>query len=1174
MTSAVDDLPDLGPRFVPRRRLARGGQAEVFEADDEEREVRCAVKLLAAELPDEHVERFRREVELAESLGSHPGIVAVYAAGITPEQRPFCAMDLVLGETLDDQIDEGRATVRGGLLALLDASYALAHAHARGVIHRDVKPANILLDAEGRGRLTDFGISKALGMEGLTQTGQSLGSPCYMAPEQVSDSKRVDERTDVYGLGACLYQLLTRYRPFEGGSVMEILRAVVEEDVVPPAEREPEVDPELAELCLRCLAKDPDRRPATAESFAAALRAWLTAHPAPLPRDERYGKRVAGKYTLLERLGKGGFGAVYRARQEVDGREIAIKLLHPRWAESPEARQRFLREVVAAQSFVHKHAVQVRDYGSEEDGTLYLTMDLAPGETLRTLLRREGRLQPAEVLALARQVLDALVEAQEAGVVHRDLKPENLMVDSGEGGLQVRILDFGIAKAIDEVRDRGQGITKTGTALGTLRYMSPEQAAGDPVDGRSDLFALSTVLYECLAGRPPLQASTAQRFLWKLATAEPPPLGPQCPTAPRQLLVAIEQNLAKDRDQRHPDAKAYRQALSGLTLAPSAPRTVESPRPAPPQITPSGRVVRPEPRPSGEKPLDVLLGGDPRPPLPWPLFVAVPLVVLALLVAIDPLGWRAGPSEPLPTGDLELTLLSPSEGSSGSPLEVAGRVRGASELSVKLDQRDVAGELLQGVATGFRFTVEVPEGVHTLEVTASSQAGSETISRTVNGPSEQAPRVMLTVISPQEGAWVTTPEVEVRGQLVPPISGTVRVAGRSVEVGGDGRFVVAVRLDPGVNAVKLEVTPDGAVPLEREWTLTLNYDPTPPEIEFDDPQQGLVTPASRVLFRGRVRNTAAMWIDDQEVTLKRGEFSTSRDLELGDNLFAVRLASDEGAELTLTRVVKRIPDQVEPPPWTPEGVVERAGIGYVHEKTGYQLVYVPPLGFDMGRNHTADQAPRRRVRLPRALFVGKYEVTWGQYRAFCAATGRELPSTRIALDSAGRFQPSDQHPVYNVSWEDAQAYAGWSGLRLLSEAEWEAVAGGVRNYDYPWGPELPPPGTVVANTAPGSAGWSFVHDDGYPFPTRVGTFPAGASLPYGLFDVSGNVHEWVFDRYAHGYDPQDTRNPSGPATGNLRVYRGGSWQDSLRECDVHTRRAAEPTFRHDHLGFRLCVTGQ
>ncbi|MCA8921282.1 MAG: protein kinase [Planctomycetes bacterium] len=1172
MTSADDDLPDLGPRFELRRRLARGGQAEVFEAEDRERDQRCAVKLLAGELPEEHLERFRREVELAEALGGHPGIVAIYAAGLSPEGRPYCAMELVLGETFDDQIDEGRATLRGGVQALIDVSHALTHAHGRGVIHRDVKPANVLLDAEGRARLTDFGVSKALGNEGLTQTGQALGSPCYMAPEQVSDSKRVDARTDVYGLGACLYQLLTRYRPFERPSVMEVLRAVVEEDVIPPAERDPEADPELSALCLRALAKDPDRRPQTVEAFAGELRAWLEAHPPALPKDERYGQTLAGKYTLLERLGRGGFGAVYRARQEVDGREVAIKLLHPRWAGTPEARRRFLREVAAAQAFVHKSAVQVRDYGSEEDGTLYLTMDLAPGETLRALLRREGRLAPADVLALARQVLDALVEAQAAGIVHRDLKPENLMVAGSPSGPQVRILDFGIAKAIDEVRGGAEeGITKTGTALGTLRYMSPEQAAGDPVDGRSDLYALSTVLYECLAGRPPLEASTAQGYLWKLATAEPPPLGPLCPTAPRQLLVAIEQNLAKAREQRHPDARAFRQALSGLTLTPSATRS-EGASPAP-QVTASGSLVRPESKPAEGNPLDVLLGGDPRPAPPWPLFVAIPLVLLALLVALDPLGWRAAAPPPLPTGALELTLLGPAEGSVGSPLEVTGRVRGAAVLRVLLDGREVAGELLQGVPTGFRFSVEVPSGAHSLEVVAESDAGRETISRAVEGIPAPEARVTLTIVSPQEGAWVAQPEVEVRGQLVPPLPGQVQLGELSQEVGEDGAFKARVPLAEGLNQIPIRVHPSGGAPLEQRWTLTVHYDPTPPEIEFEDPPVGLTTPASRVLFRGQVRNATSLWIDGEAVALKRGAFDTSRPLALGDNVFELRLADDTGGELRLSRVVKRIPDIEEPPPWTPEGMTQRGG-SFFNAKDGYELVYVPPTGFDMGRNHTADQAPRRRVRLPRPLFVGKYEVTWGQYRAFCAATGRAEPSPRITLDSARSFEPSPQHPVYNVSHEDARAYAAWAGLRLLTEAEWEAVAGGVRNYVYPWGPELPDPGVVVANTAPTGAGWAVVHDDGYPFPTPVGSFPAGASLPYGLYDMAGNVHEWVADRYAEGYDPKDLNDPQGPQTGGLRVFRGGSWQDPLRECDLHTRRAAEPTFKHDHLGFRLCVSGR
>ncbi|MEZ6186355.1 MAG: SUMF1/EgtB/PvdO family nonheme iron enzyme [Planctomycetota bacterium] len=502
-----------------------------------------------------------------------------------------------------------------------------------------------------------------------------------------------------------------------------------------------------------------------------------------------------------------------------------------------------------------------------------------------------------------------------------------------------------------------------------------------------------------------------------------------------------------------------------------------------------------------------------------------------------------------------------------------GRVRGARTLAVELDGREVAGELLEGVGTAFRFSVVIPAGEHTLEVVADSDAGSERISRRVRGPAEPNLPLRVTVLSPRDGAWLAVTPAEVRGQLVPPRAGEVDVAGATHEVGEDGVFVVRVPLEPGPNVIPIRVTGVEGAP---ETTLTLNYDETPPRLELEDPPAGLQTPASRVLFRGRVQQATALAINGQAVPLTRGEFDVALPLELGENLFELVLSDPEqgGSELKVVRVVTRIPDDVEPPPWMPEGIEDLHHGTFKNVKDGSELVYVPATAFDMGRNHTEDQAPRRRVRITHALFVGKYEVTWGQYRAFCAATGRAEPPTSLTLDPAGRFVPSDQHPVYNVSWNDAHAYATWAGLRLLTEAEWEAVAGGSRNYTYPWGPELPPLGVSVANVAPELTGWSAVRDDGYPFPTPVGTFPKGASLPYGLLDMAGNVHEWVSDRYARGYDPQDTRNPQGPSEGGLRVFRGGSWQDRLAKCDVLTRRAAEPGYAHDHLGFRVCVSGR
>jgi serine/threonine protein kinase len=394
-------LPDLGPRYQPLRVVARGGSSAVFEAEDKTRGLGCAVKVLRVGEPTEAlVERFRREVAMAERLQGHPGIVTAYDSGTTPEGDLYCVMDYVEGETLEDRIHDHDAPLAEKVQLLLDVARSVEFAHGREVIHRDLKPENVLVTTDGRARLTDFGISKALDTVGLTATGDRLGTPCYMAPEQIEDSKRVDERTDVYGLGAILYETLTAYRPFEGESSLAIMKKVVQEELLPPAQREPTVDPALAGLCERALAKDPDRRPQSARAFAEELAAWLESQSRPAGVDPQQGRRVAGRYELVERLGRGGYASVYRARQD-QGEPVAVKLFDPRFGQTSSGRARFLREVEAMRAFQHPRAVHVQDFGEEPDGSLFLVMDLVPGETLAARLRRTPRLPKAFVLAMA-----------------------------------------------------------------------------------------------------------------------------------------------------------------------------------------------------------------------------------------------------------------------------------------------------------------------------------------------------------------------------------------------------------------------------------------------------------------------------------------------------------------------------------------------------------------------------------------------------------------------------------------------------------------------------------------------------------------------------------------------------------------------------------------------------
>ncbi|MBX3469710.1 MAG: protein kinase [Planctomycetes bacterium] len=256
------------------RVLAKGGMGVVHEAVERATGRRVALKrVLGGALDREAVDRFVVEGRAVGRL-DHPGVVRVHTLGQAPG-GPFMVMDLVAGESLQRRLDRGGPLAPAEAVALAsEVADALAHAHARGVLHRDLKPANVLVDEAGRARLIDFGLAKLQAGAGslghLTRTGEVLGTPAFMAPEQ-ADGRPVDARTDVYGLGATLYTLLTGRPPFDGGSAMAVFHAVLTAAPTPPSRLRPGLDPPLERLVLACLAKDPAERPPTMEALRAAL---------------------------------------------------------------------------------------------------------------------------------------------------------------------------------------------------------------------------------------------------------------------------------------------------------------------------------------------------------------------------------------------------------------------------------------------------------------------------------------------------------------------------------------------------------------------------------------------------------------------------------------------------------------------------------------------------------------------------------------------------------------------------------------------------------------------------------------------------------------------------------------------------------------------------------------
>ena len=288
------------------------------------------------------------------------------------------------------------------------------------------------------------------------------------------------------------------------------------------------------------------------------------------PDAGRQQELVAGKYRILAEVGRGGMGVVYRAEDTRLKRPVALKFLSDDLSARPEARARFLREAQAAAGLDNPHVCAVYEAG-EHDGRAYIAMAFIEGGSLKERIA-QGPLTLAEALTFSRQIAEGLAEAHAGRVVHRDIKPANIML---AGGRQARITDFGLAR----VEGSGE-TTRTGGVLGTLAYMSPEQAQGLQTDQRTDIWSVGCVIYEMLAGRAPFSPSAGQADLYALLHADPRPVTAFRPDAPQRLVAVIDRCLQKDPRRRYPDAASLLDDLKSIDVEAETPAA----QPRPPSV--------------------------------------------------------------------------------------------------------------------------------------------------------------------------------------------------------------------------------------------------------------------------------------------------------------------------------------------------------------------------------------------------------------------------------------------------------------------------------------------------------------------------------------------------------------------------------------------------------------
>ena len=282
--------------------------------------------------------------------------------------------------------------------------------------------------------------------------------------------------------------------------------------------------------------------------------------------DPMIGSVVGDRYRVVSRIGVGGMGAVYRAEHTMMRRDLAIKVLLPELGGKEEFARRFEREAESASRLAHPNIIAVTDFGRTNEGALFLAMEFLAGESLSSVIRG-GPLPRERALNIVRQMLRALEHAHGAGVVHRDLKPDNIMLVERDGQSDVvKILDFGIAKVTEPTSGGGPGgtaLTQAGVIFGTPEYLSPEQALGEVVDARADIYAAGVILYEMLAGRKPFESEDKVKIISMHLAHAPPRLREANPTVdvPVALEQVVLQALEKSRENRFATAGAFLQAL-------------------------------------------------------------------------------------------------------------------------------------------------------------------------------------------------------------------------------------------------------------------------------------------------------------------------------------------------------------------------------------------------------------------------------------------------------------------------------------------------------------------------------------------------------------------------------------------------------------------------------------
>jgi len=872
-----------------------------------------------------------------------------------------------------------------------------------------------------------------------------------------------------------------------------------------------------------------------------------------------------GSYEILEELGAGAMGAVFKARHTTLDRIVALKVLPEHVAASPEFVGRFVREARVVAKLDHPNVVRAFDAG-EADGRYFFAMEIVDGQSLGKILDERGKLPEEEALGIALQSAHGLDAAWRAGLVHRDIKPDNILI-STDG--VAKIADLGLARESDgEDQTR---LTQEGYLMGSPHYIAPEQARGGEVDIRADIYSLGATFYRMLTGDTPFHGKDAVTIIMARYQETPKPVNEVSREVSDEMAQIIATMMARDSKDRYPDPAVLLHDLE-LVAGGGRPafasgkvshrrRAVEAAKTRHVRKADTGAIIV---RRRRRKEVLLILAG----------VAAVAIVaVTALLIK-----GRQQQMSQAPT----VTQAS------------------AAELARRREV-EAARKKLEGDAAALYAAVSADfEAKRYDKVVKSADEAGDSFVGTEHGP--KLDRLRTQAHAKIEEARLRAEEkAKAAAEKERQYREFIRLAREELNVDNYARamdlLVQAKAIEDSKEVSQLlgdakciqhtirakEAEKNGALKKAAElYKLAL-------EIRSEDSTRERLEEVRRLLALADSRAAGdrlareGKWPEAKEAYAKALELAVGgeraeiekktraadKEISYAEALGQARAAVEKKAWEKATSHA-RSALAVKPGDRAALVIIELAkdAMGPEPEITnsiGMQFILVPASQFSMGSEREDDEGPVHKVSLD-AYYIGKYEVTNAQFEQFSPAHRQKWKE----------YSADDEMPVIAVSWDEATAFCKWlsrkEGIeyRLPTEAEWERAARGTDGRIYPWGNDAPDAGRKYrCNYAPEKARetWKL---DGFELISPVGALPAGVS-PVGCHDMAGNVWEWCLDWYSKTwYSQTGTSNPTGPDGGAKRVLRGGSITSSAKALRCANRLAKPSAFYEANIGFR-CV---